>query len=262
MAKTLLLSLFLFIIPIAIAVCLSPSVFESSKIQLDSSYNDSNLHLIDEKDFESSKSYIEVESSEALEPNAGKLFISSITFSVPSSIEEGGAVKFFTKYDADKKPYVGWGLRLKKTAGSIRPEVYWQGARSNGGWHSFGEIDLKYKKWNSISLVASNANSISLYYQNLESEEEPKYLGGFSLNNIGEPQNSGKLKLLHPVSSQKNKEIVIFDFVLANINKEIKSIETLISKGASALAKKIPYDSIALWIDARGKDRSKYNRKL
>jgi len=260
LAKTLLLSLLLFSIPVAIAMYLSPSVFESSKIQLDSNYNYSNP--IDEKDFESSKSYIEIESNKSLEPSSDKLFVSSITFSVPSSIEEGESVKFFTKYNADKKPYVGWGLRLKKTAGTIRPEVYWQGVKSRGGWHSFAEIDLKYKEWNSITMIASDRNSISLYYQNLESEDEAEYLGGFSINNIASPQNNGKLKLLHPVSSQKNNEIVIFDFVLASIDKEIKSIDAIISKGASALANKIPYDSISLWVDARGKDRSKYNRKL
>jgi len=270
--KTLLISLLLFCIPVGLAVYLSPVLFENSKTTLDSAYSsyaNTETNPVEVNDFkpelESSKSYIELDSDPVLEPNRNNLFIASITFSIPKEMEEGKAIKFFTKYNSDKRPYMGWGLRLKKIAGTIRPEVYWQGRRRKGGWLSFAEISLNKKQWNSITLIADKANSISLYYQNLESKkEDPKiqYLGGFSVDNISLPKNEGKLKFLHPISSNKKDEIVIFDFVLVNLKKEVKSINNLISKGASSLAKRVPYQEISLWIDARGKDRSHYNRKL
>ena len=138
-------------------------------------------------ELESDKSYIEVDSSKALEPNRNNLFVSSITFSIPGSLKEGEAIKFFTKYNADKKPYVGWGLRLKKKAGTIRPEIYWQGDKAKGGWYSFAEIKLNYKKWSTITLIASKANSISLYYQNLELEQDVQYLGAVSYTHLTLP---------------------------------------------------------------------------
>lgn len=265
MLKAFLISLLLFCIPVGIAIYISPIAFENSNTQISPVNPDYDNPVEVSKlksELESVKSYIEVESSKVLEPNRNNLFISSITFSVPNSIKEGETIKFFTKYNADKKPYAGWGFRLKKKAGTIRPEVYWQGRRAKGDWYSFAEIDLNYKKWSAITLVANKANSISLYYQNLELEEDVKYLGGFSVKNISLPKNDGKLKFLHPISSNKESEVVIFDFVLVNLEKEIKSIDNLVLKGASALAKKVPYENIGLWIDARGKDRSIYNRKL
>lgn len=266
MAKTLIFSIFLFAIPVLISFCLSAEFFSNTEVQIDASseYVLDNLENLEPLELESSKSFIELSSEDILDPSSSKLFLFSFTFSIPESLKEGQTVKFFTKYDAKNKPYNGWGLRLRKAAGVIRPEVYWQGLESNSGWYTFAEIKPKNKNLHSLTFVADKEKSISLYFKDLSAENSAKYLGGFSVNNIGSVKSEGNLRFLYPVSASKDERIIIFDFLIANLNsldfnKGIEFFQKLVNE---SLYKKLPYDDIALWVDARGRDRSKFARKL
>ena len=278
MAKILIGCFLAFLLPVILAAFLVPDVFFSknqatqiSKTEpVDAqalSSSPSSLSVSEAID-SNGKIYVEVPSSEDLDPKPTGIFLASVKFIFSKLPEEGKSVRFFTKYQEDKWPFPGWGLKIKRQTGSIRPEVYWMGTNGRGGWYSFGEMDLKEDHWSSLSIAVDRKNSISLYFQDLDNEADstgivlPKFVGGFTVSEIPLPVSQGSLKLLLPVSSKNSDIGSIHDLLVARLEQPEGAMLKLVNGGPSEMAQRIKTENINLWVDARGRDRSSKARKL
>ena len=129
--------------------------------------------------------YVAVTGSEDANPLDSSLFIAAVSFS-PSSLPSAGTRQILVqKFDLlDSKNPVGWGIALSRSAGKVRPQVYWKPDYETGGWFTFAPVAVAMQKECTLILVAHPNNFVSIYYlTKLESafltEDEPHFLMQF-----------------------------------------------------------------------------------
>lgn len=180
--------------------------------------------------------FSEIVHARHVDPTGDSVFVVSAKVRFAKLPDVGQRERIFFKYAVRESPYAGWALALKRWATTMRPEVYWRDAAGNGGWYTFGELNVSQGQWYTFTFIAENDEALSMYVSPdgdsaAEAGSDPEglshFLGGVSLEKVSLPRSSDSLYLA-PVSrnalaAQQDSvqhPVEIDEFVIAELTPE------------------------------------------
>ncbi len=288
------MSLVGFLVPIALAVVLAPLFFNTS-------YNDSDeyvrarfeqesvgdqSHTLLPGSIDPDSSFVVVPTARELDPQEGKTFVVSFLLRFNRFPPVGVRSKIIFKYAASVVPYPGWAIAWRNVSTSLRPEVYWQDPSGVGGWFSFDDVPLNLNTWYSVTLFARPDEFLSLYVG--EHQETPNvmhggdsaearaetlpataltmsYAGGYSMQDIGTAFTDDSLHIRAGDSAESDISVDVSEVIVGYggaMPRSIKQTKSLLAAGSESVVKYLGTDGLSLWLDAEGKDRSRFARSV
>lgn len=180
-----------------------PEYFSDKKtsIPLDilSSHQDSE-GLDDRNVIDEERSSTVVSSRKEFNPLKDELFVVSFIFNQETAPMYDRRQKLIAHYEADKKPYAGWAIALRRFTTSYRFEFYLRDKNGTGGWFSFDTIENIEKTKNyALSFVVSPDDYIFALVSELDKDMKAtgrtQKLGGFPIQGIVEVEAESKLQI-------------------------------------------------------------------
>lgn len=205
-------------------------------------------------------------SREGLDPRAGTVFVASAVVRFAELPEIGARQRVFYKYASSSWPYPGWGLAVRRLPASLRPEVYWQGSSGEGGWYTFGDIEISTSSWYSFSFLVQDGSYLSLYWEKLgevDGQDSGKkhrrsavrYSGGFQLDDIDSPRTDAPLQVAPASPEAAGGAVFVSSMLVAHIKdppKSMKSAFALLDGGALKIAQRLRKTQVGLWLGTDG----------
>ena len=233
-------------------------------------------------------SFLKVVSDDSLNPQSKKYFVASVHFKLGSPPRTGKRQRLLCKYDTTDANIPGWALALRRTDTSLRPEVWWQDGKGQGGWFTFDRMKLDRHRWYALTLVARNNDLLSLYLQNVpepggnasdamtvssseaDADEEAtdlgvKFLGGYNISGTAAASTAADLQFVPLTPTGGDFKGAMTKILIAQPDRlppNQTKLRELIAGGSESLAGKFSEDEISLWIDSDGQDHSKYHRTV
>jgi hypothetical protein len=287
-------SLLVFFIPVVLSALVAPRFFGADSILSggvffgDKSSKDTSSQLSARARFSDSQedsligeekgpSFTKVSSDTLLDPSKDETFFVSFFTRIPHTPKDRYRLKLITKYESKASPYAGWAIALRRQSGALRPEVYWRGENSKGGWYSFGALELDPGLWHQFTLVVEQGKVLSLFLHStggpLQADTTKKlqssvFLGGYNVEEVEIPKSAGNLELRAPLPGFNSATnlgggtIALTDVVVASFRDSKGPLDNLLTADAQQIMKILGEDQIHLWIDSEGKDRSRLGRRL
>lgn len=292
--RLLLLSAVGFLLPVAIALVLAPIVFEKSYKETED-YSRARLeeqesvseqsHALLPGSIDPDSSFVVVPTATELDPQNGKTFVISFLLRFNRFPPEGVRSKIIFKYAAAVSPYPGWAIAWRNVSTSLRPEVYWQDATGSGGWFSFDDVPLKLSTWYTVTLFAEPEQFLSLYVgeyletpvmmtaasveKRAENSSSPRlqmsYAGGYSMQGLGLAITDDSLHIRAGDSAESDISVDVSEVILGYGERMPKSVgrtKSLLAAGSESVVNYLGTEGLSLWLDADGKDRSRFSRSL
>ena len=160
-----------------------------------------------------------------------------------------------SKYLSARKGARGWGLFLRRTRTSLRPEIYWRGD-AGGDFYTFERFQILPNRVYTLTLIAELNNYITLFIQSESpvtakaGRPAPVFLGGYSVSDAGDLTNLGSL--LRGSDRQDDNRLIgsLQSFLIAAPKTVPRGREEklkFVDGGPAALAAKFQAGEVALF---------------
>lgn len=196
----------------------------------------------------------------AVTPEEGKYFVLSVGFELNSLPKSRASI---ISYMTGGNNPIGYGLSIKTFETSFRPQVYWHGGDSKGGFYTFGEYEFRAKQRYVLTIVGRPGEYLSLYLEErgrVATTEYPlgeplkkvRFLGGHELSGVMTPVREATLNFRTPddYGEGRGEFAKVYGVFVANAQNIPDSREMLgrfLLGAPEAIVKEIPSSQVAVW---------------
>lgn len=208
--------------------------------------------------------YLEVVEAEDLLPKVGEDFLLTGWFRLRKLPAEGDNVVMLAHSEIDSSSNRGYALSLERHGSLLRPRIYWRDSDKQGGWYTFGGLEVEPRQWFMLAASFHDNNKLGLHaLVHKNGEIKTEVLGGYELEELVVPESDSRLLIGAFHAKKFNGKIgPVGIFRSESISSVLNAALESFRESPLELPSQIEMSWVRFWTPDGKKDLSSFARKI